>query len=415
MRLLHTSDWHLGQDLHRHDRQFEHRKFLEWLLKVVEEQRIDALLIAGDVFDTANPPASAQRMFFDFLRLAHASFEHLQIVVIAGNHDSPARMEAPAELLKEFSVNVIGRVTSTPQGMESPESFLLPLCARGSKEPKAICVALPFLRTADVQWPSDATSYTDAVVRAYEQAMNHARAQYGSEIPLIAMGHMHARGGVTSEDSERKLVIGGEEAVPLAKLAKDFAYVALGHLHLAQRVAEFEHIRYSGSPIPMSFSEINYPHQVVLIELKENGNSQIDPIRVPRAVEMIRCPAASQSLEVVLSELSLLKLPNCPLSEQPFLEIPVTLKGPTPDMRIRIEEILKNIPVRLGRIVVSRESKNIGKSQQPELLGLDALRRIDPLAVFLNLHERKYSCAPVDDLLKDFSQALREVNSGGEQ
>jgi len=419
MRLLHTSDWHLGQDFYRHDRRAEHGLFLEWLLGVISEKKIDALLVAGDVFDTTNPPASAQKMFFDFLRRAHAAQPNLQIVVIAGNHDSGARLEAPAALLKEFRVTVVGKVFSNPEGIQSTEGYILPLFGKESSEPAALCLALPFLKSGDVQWPADQSSYPECVLRTYQQGIDAARKvgkeNWGRELPLIALGHMHARGGSTSDDSERRLVIGGEEAVPLSQLAHSFAYVGLGHLHMPQRVGGFEHIRYSGSPLPMSFAELNYPHQVALVELQTTADAsvQIDVLRVPRFVEILRCPEQPSSLDDALQALARLSCPERPVDEQPFLEVPVVLSGPTPELRVRIDEALKGKNVRLGRIVVFRKKQSAETRERPALAGLDALRQLNPADVFESLHLRRFATEASTELKRTFEEALREVNSGG--
>jgi exonuclease SbcD len=416
MRVLHTSDWHLGQELHRYDRQYEHQQFLKWLIGVIIENDVDVLLVAGDVFDTSNPPASAQRLFFNFVMELSDAVKGLKVIVTAGNHDSPSRIEAPSEMLNAFSVNVVGRISSTPDGLQSARHFLIPLSSKGSDTPEALCVALPYLRTADVLWPAEVIAYPEGVMRAYRQALQSARAEFGSSLPLIAMGHMHASGGQTSDESERKLVIGGEAAVPLLSLANEFAYVALGHLHLAQKVGGCEHIRYCGSPLPLSFSEINYPHQVVLFEIQGSAFPvQIQTLRVPRFVEMLRCPSEPSDLDTALAALKRLKLdPNAPLEQHPFLEIPVQLNGPTPDMRSRVDQVLKDLPVRLGRILVSEQDQpeNFDRSS---LSGLDSLRNIDPLAVFENIHASKWKSAPSPELKALFEEVFRQVSEGADE
>lgn len=422
MRLLHTSDWHLGQDFYKFDRTYEHQQFLSWLLQTLVEKNVDVLLIAGDVFDVSNPSAQAQRMFFEFLVEARRRSPDLQTIVIAGNHDSGARLEAPAHLLKSFAVTVVGRVTSSRDGLsandKTNDQFLIPLYSKQQKssDPAAICLALPFLRAADVQWTDDLLSYPDAIVRAYEQGIAMAREQYGDKIPLIGMGHFHARGGQSSMDSERRLVIGGEEAVLLGSLAEQFAYFALGHLHLPQSVGGHGHVRYSGSPLPMSFSELHYPHQAVLVDLADGRVSVHEPLRVPRAVNILRCPKEVKPFEDALRELSALELPECAVDQQPYLEVPIRLSGPTPDYRVRIEEALKGKPVRLVKITPSRAAASSERTQGPlaDLAGLAALRQLDPVLIFSDVHQRKYSTQPDDEIAQAFSQIMRELAEGGE-
>lgn len=413
MRLLHTSDWHLGQDFYRHDRHAEHKSFLDWLIRTLESEAIDVLLLSGDVFDTSNPPASAQRLFYDFIRKAHEQCKGLHTVVVAGNHDSPGRIEAPAQLLSEFNVSVVGRVSYENKKCTSQLPFILPLRRRNAEHVEAVCVALPFLRSADLQAEQAGCSYSDGVLQVYQQACAQARELYGAERPLIAMGHMHARGGTTSEQSERRLVIGGEEAVALGTLSHEFAYVALGHLHLAQAVGGHEHIRYSGSPLPLSFSEINYPHQVVRIDISSNRAS-IHKIPVPRCVEMLRVPAAPQVLSVVLEELEKLNLQPRPLEQRPYLEVPIIRDQPLPELRAKLEETLKDVPVRLTRIVFSKPEQEEKIERAAPLAGLDTLRTVNPVSVLERLHEKKFSQPMSEQMRQTFSEAVREVNSGVE-
>lgn len=413
MRLLHTSDWHLGQDFYRHDRHFEHKSFLDWLIQVLESEAIDVLMISGDIFDSSNPPAAAQRMFYDFIRRAHEHCKGLHTVVVAGNHDSPARLEAPAQLLGEFNVSVVGRVSYEKQKCVSQLPFILPLRRRNEEQIAAVCIAMPFLRSADLQAELMGCSYSDGVVRSYKQACAQAKELFGNDLPLVAMGHMHASGGKTSEQSERRLVIGGEEAVALATLSDQFAYVALGHLHLAQSVAGEEHIRYSGSPMPLSFSEINYPHQVVRVDL-DTGSASIHKILVPRSVEMLRIPATPQLLPVVLEELGQLSLKPAPQEQRPYLEVPVIRDQPLPDLRAKLEDSLKDVPVRLTRIVFTKPEQTEKVENRPTLAGLESLRTINPVSVLERLHEKKFSQPVSQQLRQTFSEAVREVNSGVE-
>lgn len=415
MRLLHTSDWHLGQDFYRHERRFEHKAFLDWLLNTLRDNAIDALMVSGDVFDSSNPPASAQRMLYEFIRDAQAQCPGLRTIITAGNHDSPARLEAPAQLLKEFGVSVVGRVSFEGGVCTSREPFLLPLHVRGSDSVAAVCVALPFLRSADLQAEHLGCSYAEAVLRVYENAIQQARRQYGADLPLVVMGHLHASGGQTSEHSERRLVIGGEEAVALAKLSDQFSYAALGHLHLAQIVSKCEHVRYSGSPLPLSFSEINYPHQVLQVDIGGRGQATVTQIPVPRSVELLRVPARAQPLSEVLEELAKISCPVRPFEERPYLEVPVLRDQPMPDLRAKLEEALKNTPVRLTRIVYTKAHEASESAPRGlAISGLESLKSIHPVTVLERLHEKKFSQPVSEQLKRTFSEAMRDVNSGVE-
>ena len=288
MRLLHTSDWHLGQALHNFERSYEHQCFLDWLLDTIVAEQADALLISGDVFDTANPSAGAQKQLYRFLQQARARSPQLDIVIIAGNHDSPGRLEAPGPLLEAHGTVVVGHVVRNADGEIDLERMLVPLRDQQG-EVRAWCVAMPVpasgrlaaQRVAEGEAPAD--PYSHGIAMLYQQAYALAQARRAPGQAILAMGHCHMVDGQASLESERRIVIGGTEALPATMFDPAIAYVALGHLHLAQRVGQKEHIRYCGSPLPLSFAEVGYQHQVLRIDLVDGAAREVTPLMVPRA------------------------------------------------------------------------------------------------------------------------------------
>ncbi|MCU0754365.1 MAG: exonuclease subunit SbcD [Xanthomonadales bacterium] len=407
MRLLHTADWHLGQSFHGHDRIAEHRAFLDWLIDLLDRRRIDALLIAGDIYDSANPPADAQALYYDFLRRAGKHCPGLQIVVIAGNHDSPARLEAPRPVLQALGVEVIGHYR--PQGGDRLDRLAIPLSDRGG-DVRAWVLALPYLRPADLASTRDGTrmAYTAAIGEVYAAAVRHAAALRQPGQALIGMGHLHVRGGALSADSERRLLIGGEEAVEASLFPAELAYVALGHLHLAQRVGA-EHIRYSGSPLPMSYTETGYPHQVVEIELTGEQPSRIEAHRVPRSAALLRYPDPPRALGETLEALKALELPPTAAGLEPLLEVPVLRAHGDPEPAPAIRQALEGRAVRLTAVKAIRPHvapTSTHRNHPAPRLSLDALK---PLPLFEQLVERDTGAAPSTELLAAFGELLAQV------
>ncbi|AKU11328.1 exonuclease SbcD [Azoarcus sp. CIB] len=386
MRLLHTSDWHLGQTLHDFDRSYEHAQFLDWLLAQIEAEAPDALLIAGDVFDTANPSAQAQHQFARFLTAARERAPALNIVVIAGNHDSPGRLEATRPFLELFDASVVGQVDRHGPDAFDLDRLVVPLKARDG-EVRAWCIAMPFLRPGDVpRIEGAADAYLAGVAALYQRALANAQAKRLPGQAIVAMGHCHMVAGKASENSERRIVIGGAEALPADVFDVAIAYTALGHLHLAQQVNGQANLRYSGSPLPMSFAEIDYPHQIVCVELEGETAKAIRPIRVPRSVELLRVPKTHAPLDEALAELAELDLSayaGLPPEAQPFLEVRVRLDAPEPGLRARIEDALAGQPVRLARIdPTSHRAK--AESERP-IVSLTDLEKLEPEQVFERL------------------------------
>jgi len=413
MRLIHTSDWHLGQTLHNYERAYEHQCFLDWLTDSVVAEQADALLIAGDVFDTANPPAAAQKQLYRFLQQVRARAPQLDIVIIAGNHDSPGRLEAPGPLLESHGTRVIGHVVRKEDGAIDLDRMIVPLHER-SGAIGAWCLAVPFLRPGDV--PRNAATedaaddapaadpYLAGIGLLYRQTFELAAARRTPGQALVAMGHCHMVDGAASLDSERRIVIGGTEALPATIFDPAIAYAALGHLHLAQRVGQKEHLRYSGSPLPLSFSEVNYQHQVLRVDLDGDAVREVTPLPVPRAVDLLRVPPAPAPLEEALAALDALALPDLPLHAQPFLEVRLLLEAPEPGLRGRIEAAIAGKPVRLAKIEPTR--KHDGGAGPATAMSLDQLAALQPDDIFRRLYLQKFGEDAPDDQLSAFAELM---------
>jgi exonuclease SbcD len=401
MRLLHTSDWHLGQALHSYDRSFEHQQFLDWLVTTLVEQQADALLIAGDIFDTANPSAAAQKQLYRFLQQARKRCPALDIVVIAGNHDSPGRLEAPGPLLEDHGTSMIGHVLRGNDGAIDVERMVVPLHDAAGKV-AAWCLAVPFLRPGDLPRPApdadaDAASngeaapdpYMAGIGLLYSQVYAAAAARREAGQHIVAMGHCHMVDGQASLDSERRIVIGGTEALPATMFDPSIAYVALGHLHLAQRVGQKEHIRYCGSPLPLSFAEVGYQHQVLRIDLLDGAAREVTPLMVPRPVQLLRVPPQPAPLEQALAALAALELDeDLPPAAHPYLEVRVLLEAPEPGLRGRIEAALAGKPVRLAKIEPTRRQQLA--SPETVAMTLDQLAQMQPDDIFQRLYQQRY-------------------------
>ncbi|WP_426113309.1 exonuclease SbcCD subunit D C-terminal domain-containing protein [Massilia sp. PWRC2] len=410
MRLLHTSDWHLGQTLHSYDRSYEHQQFLDWLLATVIDQQVDALLIAGDIFDTANPSAAAQKQLYRFLQQARQRAPALDIVLIAGNHDSPGRLEAPGPLLEDHGTSVIGHVLRSADGDIDIARMIVPL-HDASGAVAAWCLAIPFLRPGDVPRIAAGAAgdpYLEGIALLYQQAYALAAARCSGGQAIVAMGHCHMVDGQGSLDSERRIVIGGSEALPAAVFDAGIAYTALGHLHLAQRVGGSELRRYSGSPLPLSFAEVGYRHQVLRVDLGADGSAAlVEPLLVPRAVELLRVPATPQPLDAVLLALAELTLAELPPERQPLLEVRVLLEAPEPGLRARIETALAGKPVRLAKIEPTRKSVAGADADAVEAaLSLEQLAQLQPDDIFRRLYLQRFGAEAPADQLAAFAELL---------
>jgi exonuclease SbcD len=413
MRLFHTSDWHLGQNLHGQERDFEHASFLTWLLARLAERKPDVLLIAGDIFDTVNPPVKAQERLYDFIVNAHEQQPLLTIVMIAGNHDSGSRIELPAPLMRRLRTHALGRVLWLDDGTLDVERLLLPL-PNANGEIGAWCLALPFLRPAEVTGPTLGDNYLRGIGRVHELLIEAANLKRQPGQALIAISHAHMAGGSVSEDSERSLIIGNAEALPASLFGESITYVALGHLHKPQRVNGEERIRYSGSPIPLSFSEIGYQHQILEIDCDGDQLRSVETLLIPRAVNLQRIgPAPLAELLVQLKELPDIDL-LADIDRQPWLEVRVRLDEPQPDLRNQIEAVLEGKAVRLVRIGAEYAGKGSGEGGDSDE-GLIELDQLSPQELFSRAWLDNYGSEVDEQTLSDFATLLQEVQLESEQ
>ncbi|PSW11058.1 exonuclease sbcCD subunit D [Photobacterium sanctipauli] len=407
MKILHTSDWHLGHQLHGYSRDYEHQCFLDWLADTLEQQQVDALLVAGDIFDTANPPASAWRMLYRFMARLAKTMPELDVVMVGGNHDSPSKLDAPHELLKAFDLHMVGGIHRHLDGSLDTERMLVPLNDKSGQQ-AAWVLAVPFLRSADLR-TDDLNEDDDRLIKGVETLyaeMTVAASEHQQEgQALIGMGHAYMASGKLSEMSERRVLGGNQHALPASIFPDDMAYVALGHLHLAQRVAKKEHVRYSGSPLPLSMSERGYNHQVVLVELEQGDVSDIESLAVPRAVGMLKVPASPAPLEQVLQELAALECEACPREQQPYLEVHILLDKPQALLREKVLEAIEGKAVRLAKI-----TPHYPERQQSEGLGQRRLSEVTPQQVFGLSWANKFQGEPDTAMAEAFESLLAQVD-----
>ncbi len=405
VRFFHTSDWHLGQFFYNHSRDYEHEQFLNWLLEQIHQKQPHALLIAGDIFDVINPASRAQKQLYQFLADAHDRAPHMQTLMIAGNHDSGYRIEQVEPLLEKYQAKAVGVVHKNTQGQLDLDRLLVPIYDE-QKNIVAWCLTLPFLRAAEITGVNEQTTNSqNAIAYIHQQLIAEANARKQPDQALILMSHAHMQGGETS-DSERPIIIGHEEALSTALFDDVIDYVALGHLHKPQKVGH-AHIRYSGSPIPLSFSEINYKHQVLEVSIdphqEDESRFQIESLVIPRSVQLHRIKGTIAEVLTQLSALASGEIDN--IDQREYVEIEYhTDTPPAPNLRQQFEEALAPNRYRLVRI--SRRYLNIkSNDQQQTAIHLDPPT---PEKLFQNLWE-KQGYGQDEKVMTDFLSLVNEA------
>jgi exonuclease SbcD len=375
MKMLHTSDWHLGRSLYGRKRYAEFAAFLDWLVQTIEAEGVDALLVAGDVFDSTTPSNRAQALYYGFLcRVAASRCRH--VVIIAGNHDSPTFLNAPRELLRALNVYVVGAMA---EALED-EVFVL----HQDDRPEAIVCAVPYLRDRDIRTVEPGETIDDKNAKLVDGLKTHYAAVCGlaeqkraackraghEGIPIVAMGHLFTAGGQTLDgDGVRELYVGslahiGEDVFP-----SSIDYLALGHLHVPQRVGNAAHVRYSGSPIPMGYGEASREKQVVLVAF--NGTTPaIRELPVPCFQQLVRIEG---SLEAIHARLAALKSAQ----SAAWLEIEYTGSDMTGNLREILHEAMADSAMEIRRVrnrrVMDRVIGTVADEETLDDLGLDAV------------------------------------------
>ena len=319
LRILHTSDWHIGKRLFNHTRYDEFEAFLDWLHTAISTHDVDALIVAGDIFDTATPSNKAQELYYEFLgKVAKSPCQH--VIITAGNHDSPTFLDAPKAILKTLNVQVVGQATADIHD----EILLLKDNLKDNLDiVRAIVLAVPYLRDKDVRTGGSFeltgqrdTETAQGIAKHYQSLADHAialRDEYQASpnqppIPIIATGHLFSAGASVSSDDDgmrKETFVGTLGQLPASIFADDINYVALGHIHASQTVAGQERIRFCGSPIALGFGEIGKDKQVLIVDFDpatENA-PHIHALTVPVFTKLVRLQGDTDSIKHALRPL----------------------------------------------------------------------------------------------------------------
>jgi exonuclease SbcD len=358
MRLIHTSDWHLGQYFFTKSRAAEHQAFLRWLIEQIEQQRVDALIVAGDLFDTGSPPSYARELYNRFV--VELQRTGCQLVVLGGNHDSVATLNESRELLSCLNTTVIANAQS------ETEQQILVLNQRDG-QPGAVLCAIPFLRPRDLLTSRAGESgvqkqqaLQEAIADHYQklyQAACARRDALGLPLPIVATGHLTTV-GVTTSDSVRDIYIGTLDAFP-AQAFPPADYIALGHIHRAQNVAKSEHIRYSGSPIPLSFDELGKAKSVFMVDFSVGALQQVTALEIPSFQPMQLIKGDLAQIEQQLQQFADYQ------GELPvWLDIEVATQDYLSDIQRRIQLLADQLPVEVVLLRRSKEQRRQAIEQQ---------------------------------------------------
>ncbi|UCV05575.1 exonuclease subunit SbcD [Dechloromonas denitrificans] len=396
MRILHTSDWHLGQHFMGKSRQAEHQALIGWLLEQVEAQAVDAVLVAGDIFDTGTPPSYARELYNQLVGQLYKT--GVPLLILGGNHDSPATLGESRELLAHLGTTVIAATH------DDPATQVIVLAQRNG-EPGCIVCAIPFVRPRDVLQSQAGQSAEDkqlslqtaiqahygAVFAAATARQAELAAALGRPLPIIATGHLTTVGASTSE-SVREIYVGALEAFPTAAFPPA-DYIALGHIHRPQRVGGLEHIRYCGSPIPLGFDEAKQQKEMLLVDLDADGLKAVTVLPVPRFQGLVAISGNLQTLAGAIGAAAAEGTREYPA----WLEVTVAEDDYLADLPARIEALTEGWSVEVLRI--RRQRGNA--AARLDAAARETLDELSPHDVFARRLQQ-------EELGEELQQALNE-------
>ncbi|MCQ8868391.1 exonuclease subunit SbcD [Vibrio splendidus] len=406
MKILHTSDWHLGQNFYNKSRKNEHERFLQWLLEQVTEHDIDAIIVAGDIFDTSTPPSYAREMYNKFV--VDSNKIGCQLVLLGGNHDSVSVLKETQQLLKYMGADVI------PNTNEDHATQVVELKGKNGDVEALVC-AIPFIRPRDVLTSQAGVTGVerqkqlgDAIKQHYQSVYDAAvekRATFenSEHMPIIATGHLTAM-GVQQSDSVRDIYVGNLDGFA-ADGFPDADYIALGHIHRPQVVAKREYIRYCGSPIPLSFDELKSQKQVCVVEFIE-GERTISQLPVPTFQPLAEIKGDLSEIESQLNQYIGLD------SEQSvWLSIEVQAQDYLSDLQERMRALTEGLNVEVLQLRRARERRNQALEQE----SAETLSELSPMDVFskriaLEEFETDSEKARLERMTVKFKQVMVEVS-----
>jgi len=361
----------VGQKFLSRDRIEEHQGALDWIRATIIAQEVEVLLVSGDIFDIGNPPNYARQLYYKFLTSLQGTFCR-HVVIIGGNHDSPSMLNAPKELLEILNVHIVGAVTK-----ELQDEIIVLKDEKGATE--LVIAAVPFLRDRDIRFSVAGESGSERVERVREGIAQHfeevgalAEVYIAQKVPILAMGHLHAKGASASPD-QAKIYIGDIENIEGNQFPDVFDYVALGHLHRAQMVSKQNHIRYSGSIIPLSFGEIQDKKSVYLIDFDKDQLQHIEEVKIPRFRALISIQGTIDKVKE-----RLIKINEDRKGElMPWVEIQVEMEEAIPNIDNELRDFAKDFWLNILKIRTKRQHQAL--EELTEMVNLDDLT---PLEVF---------------------------------
>ena len=411
IKLVITSDWHLGNSFHGFDRTEDHRHYFHQLSSLIKSEQPDALLVGGDIFDNGNPSATSQRLYFEFLKDITEQNKGLQVVIIAGNHDSAYRLEAPSPLLELSRITVVGTVGRDNDGEVDWGKMAVPVGSIATPGEQLCCLAIPYLRDGDLP---QADTYSQGVRLFVEKVLAEADKKYGTAVPKVMLAHLYANGSEIAEGSSERIVVGGSEQVDFDSVSPEIAYVALGHIHRRQRVAGRDNMRYCGSALPMSFTERGYKHGADILQVQPDGSCTLSSRDFDLLHPLLSFPEKALPWEEVEKKIAELPGEDDPQAVRCYLQLNVLMQGADPALSDKVEKALEGKKVWLCKIQAAYPAGE-DEAEMDDLRSIEVLQQLSPGDMIRKIYKARFRQDLPAELQPLVRQVVREAEKHNEE
>lgn len=369
MKILHTSDWHLGHTLYNYDRTAEQQAFLLQLTKIVAEEKPDVMVVSGDIYHYSSPAAATQKMYTDAMLNIHKACPEMTIVVTAGNHDSSSKLEIDSSLWQHFGLNVVGNIERTAEEVNLDKHIIE---VKSRKERKGYVIAVPHVYPQNFPMLDTETPREERQARFFQALLDEVEKRNEAQLPVVLMAHLSIEGSDRSGHDES---IGGIEYVPLSTMGKGYDYLALGHIHCPQDIKGSRHrARYCGTPLPVSFDE-TYPHSVSIVEVKKGAEPQISTREIENPIPLVTLPRAPMPFDEVLK-----RLEEYPEEAAAYLRLNVLTQGYLPpDCHEKASNAAKGKACKYCYIKTTRERQTDADASRH--LSIQEMQEMSPLEI----------------------------------
>lgn len=405
MKIIHTADWHLGQTLYGFDRTAEYQHFLSWLAETVRQQRPDALLIAGDIYDSHHPAPSAQRIFWDFLDQATLENPGMRVIITSGNHDLAEELDAPAAVYRRIGVQVRSQLSYDAKENPDLEQLLIPIECLSAPEEMAVIVAIPYLPAGTDDGEEAATEWQQRII---SDAI-HLAAKRFEGMPIVAMAHFFADGAIVNDGQGHEVQRTGDNALDAAALATMTNYMALGHLHKAQQMPRSDgKVWYAGSALAMNFGEEAYPHGVNLVNLSADGAIDVSQLEYKPLRQLLTFAEESAGdIEGVLKQIA--SLPKAdkgtPDDDWPYVQLVLSPSDTDASTAEKIKSLTTSRQMRLCRVTSNAPQQQTGDT--PDNKPATDLQYLQPALIARDAYQQAHGKEMPDEVARLLAEVKR--------